>query len=146
MLLRRMNTWLSVMFSILGGSVWLVAIDYDVIPSRFPILLAICFILCSFFLLFNTVLENRSGKFLAGKFKWQSYVTPFLIATGMSIYAVVLDYCGFIVSSFFLMFYSSWILGSRRTSFMSLVCFLFVLIVYGIFHLLLGVPLPEIIF
>ena len=146
MLLRRINTWLSVIFFILGGSVWFVAVDYDVVPSRFPILLAICFILCSFFLLFNAVLESRTGKDLAEKFKWQSYVTPFLIATGMSLYAVILDYCGFIVSSFFLMCYSSWILGYRRTSFMFLVCFLFVLIVYGIFHLLLGVPFPESIF
>ncbi len=146
MLLKKINTWLSVTFFALGIVIYATAINYDKMPARFPLLLAISFCVLSLLLLGNTILQHRAGKAKDITFTAGHYVMPVFVAIGMCIYALALDYAGFIIPSVLFMFYIAWVLGYRRGGLLLLVSLLFVLGVYGVFGLLLGVPLPKLPF
>lgn len=144
MLLKSVNTWLSIVFFALGVVVFSVASGYDDAPSRFPVLLAISFMVLSVLLFINTMIALRLQKkpastaANAGRF-----IMPAFVTVGMCAYAAALDFAGFIVPSIFLMLFVGWILGYKRFGLLLLVSLLFVLAVYGVFGLLLGVPLPR---
>jgi putative tricarboxylic transport membrane protein len=144
MLLKIVDTWLSVLFLAISLVIYVTAAGYDAMPGRFPEILAVVLALLSVLLFLNAVIKNRAkAKPEAKAAPGAHYVMPGLVTLGMAGYALALDFVGFIVPSVVLMFYVGWALGYRRSGLLLLVSLIFVLIVYGIFGLLLGVPLPR---
>ncbi len=143
MLLRSIDAWLSLVFFALGIVIYVTASGYDDIPSRFPILLAFSFMALSALLFVNTLFKLRKMDTSKAGFGGARYVMPGMVTAGMCAYAAALDFAGFIVPSVLLMLFVAWVLGYRRAGLLLLVSLLFVLAVYGVFGLLLGVPLPH---
>lgn len=148
MLLKKIDTWLSIVFFATGVVVYMMASGFDDIPSRFPILLAISFMVLSALLFVNTFFKVRrqNGPEEAPAHGCHRYIMPAMVTVVMCAYAAALEFAGFIAPSVLLMLFVGWVLGYRRSGLLLLVSLLFVLAVYGVFGVLLGVPLPRLPF
>ena len=142
MLFKHVDTWLSLAFLALSAIIYSTAAGYDPMPSRFPIILAATLALLSGLLFFNTLMSVR-GKVRPAWISLQGWRMPGLVTVGMVAYAAALDFAGFIVPSIIFVFYIGWALGYRRFGVLLFVALLSVVVVYGVFGVLLGVPLPR---
>ncbi|MGE4298761.1 MAG: tripartite tricarboxylate transporter TctB family protein [Desulfovibrionaceae bacterium] len=145
MLIRNENFWLSLVFMAISVTTFITASGYDDMPARFPKLLALVFALLSVILLVQTWLKARREPTRV-QTAAMALGTPILVALGMAGYATALEFAGFIAPSALLMVYVGWVLGYRRAGLLLLVSLLFVLFVWGVFGVLLGVPLPRLFF
>ncbi len=143
MLFKSIDTWLSLAFLASSIAIYYTASGYDELPSRFPMLLAVTMALLSVLLFCINLVKLRAKPTPKAAEPVLRYVMPALLTLGMIAYAAALNLAGFLIPSVIFMFYVGWILGYRRLGVLLLVSIGFVLVVYGIFGLLLGVPLPH---
>ncbi len=138
---RNVNLWLSLIFLIFSVIVYITAIGYDPMPSKFPKLLAIICAILALFLMAGALVKTKREDDTVAEHNG-SYSMMLLVCVSMVGYAAMLKFAGYIPSSIVMMIAVGWFLGFRKFRFLLVISIITVLIVYGVFGLLLGVPLP----
>lgn len=141
-MLRKVDVSLSLLCLGVSAVVWIVASDYDPIPSQFPKQLALVFAVLSVLLLLATILRPTPDQITWGELM-KSLRSPLILAAGMGGYVLVLPRVGFIASSILLVMFVCRALGYRRMVRLATVATIASLGIYAVFALVLNVPLPE---
>lgn len=141
-MLRKVDVSLSLLCLVLSAAVWVVASDYDPIPSQFPKQLALVFAILSVALLLATILRPSPEQTTWGELM-KSLRAPLILVAGMGGYVLILSWVGFTASSILLMVFVSRSLGYERMGRLILVAAITSLVLYAVFALILHVPLPE---
>ncbi len=141
MLQRKINLWLSFIFLLSSVIVYVAAMGYDAAPAKFPKLLAVSCAVLSILLFVRAVIHPKREDGAPAEESGGRLMT-LLVCLGMAGYAMALKFGGFIAPSIVMMIFIGWVLGYRKFGQLLVISTLFVLFVYGVFGLLLGVPLP----
>jgi hypothetical protein len=141
-MLRKADLWLSLVLLILSALVFHTASGFDEMPSRFPKLLAIVFAALAILLAASSALgkEKERPEVLAAM---RGFDKPLFLAVGMVVYVRTVDILGYLVPSVLLFLFVGWMLGYRKHVRLAATGLVAVLIVYAVFNLALGVPLPS---
>jgi putative tricarboxylic transport membrane protein len=141
-MLRKADLWLSLVLLVLSALVFHTASGFDEMPSRFPKLLAVVFAALAIMLAISVSFrkEKESPEFLAAL---RGFDKPLVLVVGMVVYIRVVDILGYLIPSVLLFFCVGWMLGYRKHVRLAVTGLVAVLIVYAVFNLALGVPLPS---
>ncbi len=141
-MLRKADFWLSLALLMLSALVFQMASGFDEMPSRFPKLLAVVFAALAIMLATSALLrkEGESPEFLAAL---RGFDKPLILVVGMVVYVRIVDILGYSIPSVLLFVFVGWMLGYRKHVRLAVTGLVAVLIVYTVFNLALGVPLPS---
>ena len=108
--------------------------------ATFPNLVAYVTIFCAIMQLIQD-LKNNSHK---ARFTGVSFPRLIACTAGLFLYAFLLRTIGFPIGTFLLLMFIMWILGYRKYKVIVLASLAITAVVYGIFGILLNVPLPTV--
>jgi len=136
------DTILSIVLIAISTVTYTAASLYPNIASHFPTKLAFILGGLSVILLFKSIFITRA-KDTTSQADSASFIGVLTVTLAVVIYIVAMKYIGYLITSFCLLIFVISFLGFSqkiRLLFVSLIC---VLVIYGVFNTLLGVPLPE---
>ncbi|MBB6218572.1 putative tricarboxylic transport membrane protein [Anaerosolibacter carboniphilus] len=134
--------------SLLIGSVWFFVSytldannfggDIGVGPVFFPRLLAMAMILLSIIHIIRTLVGKKNAEF---KLKMNPLSVYMMI--GCFAYLILMNFIGYVITTFLYVLVTIYLLSRRKSLIDVTSAMLVALCLYGVFHLLLHVPLPE---
>lgn len=136
------DTLLSVILIVISIATYVVAKEYPDIASHFPTRLAWVLGGLAVALLVKSLFVTRV-KNAQETTDLSSIKGVFVVVISIAVYTLILKYAGYLVSSFCLLLFLIPFLGFTRKVALILTTAGCVLVVYGAFKLILGVPLPP---
>jgi proteasome assembly chaperone (PAC2) family protein len=136
------DTLLSVVLIVISIATYVVAKEYPDIASHFPTRLAWVLGGLAVALLVKSLFVTRV-KNAQETTDLSSIKGVFVVVAAIAVYTLILKYAGYLVSSFCLLLFLMPFLGFTRKVALILTTAGCVLVVYGAFKLILGVPLPP---
>ena len=140
---RDPDRGLSLFLLALSGAVYFTARAYDDLPSRFPKLLAISLAALALALLAGS-LFRKTEEVAARSTSLEALRGPLVVAAGMAAYLALLPRGGYVPTSLALFAFVAKALHYPRLKTLLLAAAVAVLVLYGLFRIALGVPLPPI--
>lgn len=130
--------YLSLVLLILSILTYVKSINLPKIPSEFPKLVAVSLFVASLALLVSSLTRRKQQV----NEKEHDFRSVIILTIGLIIYTAIVKWVGHIIATIFIVIYVISVLGYQKNKTKITVAILSTLLIFSVFKMILGVPLP----